>query len=219
MTHLRWAGRGAALAALLTAATLTACSGSLPPGGGSSTPTPPPAQTGTSSPTTAPATTNSPSPGESQSASPVQRPTPSVTGPVVQKARLGVVVSLRYFDVEVSEVRSDPDGVEIGALVKVCYTHAHPGANADGTTRVSRDPWAFGLLDGEAGETKYRYIPVGKFDQGESWKPLYEARKLKVGECNSGWLSIHHGNPDLWVHYLRYAPADFGDRITWRLDS
>lgn len=137
--------------------------------------------------------------------------------PTTRNLALGETVHLPYFDVTVSRYERDADGVEAGVEVSVCYTNAHPEANADGTTRVSRDPWSFGLLDAESGETDYTFYRVNTFEVGKKWLPVYQEKLLKVGQCNTGWVSIANGAPDFWIKYVRYLPADFGDTITWDL--
>ena len=49
--------------------------------------------------------------------------------------------------------------------------------------------------------------------------PAYEEKQLQVGECNTGWIAVGHGNPDLAWASVRYQPADFGDVITWDLSG
>ena len=144
-------------------------------------------------------------------------PEPTITAPVITQVGLGSTVSMRHFDVTVSDVQWDSDGVAVGVKVAVCYTHAHPDANRDGTTRTSRDPWSFGLLDAESGKDDYSFYRAREFDVSTHWTPVYAERLVSVGECNSGWLGIEHGNPDLWIGYVRYAPSDFGDQVTWNL--
>ena len=128
---------------------------------------------------------------------------------------VGQTAHFSYFDVTVLDHRRASNGVEgggiYGALIKVCYTRRHPGANADGATRTSRDPWRFGLAHG----------PEPVWDRGSKqlshrWKPMYTERKLKVGECNSGWLTTDIRETAYVAHIgMRYAPADFDFRGTW----
>lgn len=147
------------------------------------------------------------------------QPEPSVLDPVVRDVGLGSTVTMRHFEVTVSDVRRNGDGTAIAVSVKVCYTHPHSGANADGTTRVSRDPWSFGLLDAESMESEYTFVKAREIPISTHWTPVYNETRLSPGQCNEGWLAVHHGNPDLWISYIRYAPADFGDRVTWSLDG
>lgn len=151
------------------------------------------------------------------SAPPPSTPVSRPGKPVTKQVSMGSTVSLRYFDVTVSDFRFNGDGTEAGAKVRVCYTHPHAEANADGTTRVSTNPWSFGVRDLEgATSSKYTFVGVGEFDRA-GWTPAYREKGISVGECNSGWISVAHGSPDLDFSYLRYAPRDFGDKITWEL--
>ncbi len=80
---------------------------------------------------------------------------------------------------------------------------------------MSNNPWSVEFRDGETGgPTVWRTIPSLPFDQG--WVPEYRETRLAVGECQEGWMGVRHDNPDLQWTGLRYAPADFGDVITWR---
>ncbi|HSO70876.1 MAG TPA: hypothetical protein VLQ67_14730, partial [Arachnia sp.] len=143
---------------------------------------------------------------------------PTVPGPIATEVGLGSTVSLRYFDVTVSDVQRG--ATEMAVKVEVCYTHAHPEANQDGTTRVSRDPWSLGITDPEGAQSiEYMYVKAREFPTSARWTPVYRETRLSVGECNTGWLGIQHDNPDLWISYLRYSPADFGDQVTWDIGS
>ncbi|AQP47688.1 hypothetical protein BW730_09480 [Tessaracoccus aquimaris] len=158
--------------------------------------------------------TASPNPGPTETATPVDtsdRP----TGPVTLTAVLGETVRTRYFDVTVKDLTADGDGTAWAADVTVCYVAPQPDANADGTTRTSTDPWFFEVIDGETGKAS-GFHGVAEFPPSENWSPRYQERLLKVGECNSGWVAVAPGNPDLVLPTLRYSPADFGDEILWR---
>lgn len=174
------------------------------------TATPQPSETATPQPSE----TASPNPEPTMTATPVE-PTDRPSGPVTLTARLGETVTTRYFDVTVTDLTSDGEGMAWAADVRVCYAAPHPDANADGTTRTSTDPWFFEVTDGETGQA-YGFRGVGEFPPSEQWSPKYQERLLKVGECNSGWVSVAPGNPDLLLPTLRYSPADFGDEILWK---
>lgn len=176
-----------------------------------------PAVPGPSSPT-APITTPSvdptaPSPDPTDPAPP-ERP----TGPVKLTAELGTTVQTRYFDVTVTALESDDEGLAWGAEVKVCYAAEHPDQNADGTTRTSLDPWYFSVQDGEGGGPA-QWVKVRDLPPSTRWEPAYDTRLVKVGECNTGWVQAEPGSPDLFLPDLRYAPADFGDDIRWEWPS
>ncbi len=129
-------------------------------------------------------------------------------------------VSLKYFDVTVSNPVWDGDGTAFGAKVKVCYTHTHPDAGADGKVRTSLDPWSFGVLDLEAGATDLSYFEAKAVPMSSMWTPVYAEKKLALGQCNTGYIAIHHGNPDLSSQFtMRYSPAGSADRITWYAPS
>lgn len=182
--------------------------------------------TATAEPTTAtpsepPATTGEPSPEPSGPASPEPTSdggTGRPSGPVEETVTPGATAHTRYFDVTVfgREFTDTATGIE----VEVCYAAEHPEANDDGTTRVSTDPWRFGVYDGETGVPEdTQYYGVSEFEPTTAFTPAYEEKMLSVGECNRGWIGVEHGNPDLaWVS-ARYQPADFGDVITWDLSN
>ncbi len=187
---------------------------------GAPSPAPSADPTGTATPqssgtaTPQPSETASPDPEPTMTATPVE-PTDRPSGPVTLTAKLGETVKTRYFDVTVTELTSDGEGMAWAADVTVCYAAPHPDANADGTTRTSTDPWFFEVTDGETGKA-HGFRGVGEFPPSEQWSPKYQERLLKVGECNSGWISVAPGNPDLLLPTLRYSPADFGDEILWK---
>ena len=138
------------------------------------------------------------------------------TLPVFKNVNMNTTVSLKYFDVTVSNPVYEPNGTGFGAMVKVCYTHAHPDAGSDGKVRVSPDPWSFGVLDLEAGATDLAYFEAGEVPSSTLWTPLYKETRLALGTCNTGYISAHHGNPDLSTGFtMRYAPSGSADRITW----
>ena len=143
------------------------------------------------------------------------------TGPVTATAEPPGTLGLRYFDVSVLDQRFNDLGTATGVKVRVCYAAPHPEANADGTTRVSPDPWRFGVYDGETQlpeDTQYPR-PAELGEPTDEFGPLLEARQVALGECNEGWIAVEHGNPDLAWTAARYQPADFGDEITWDLTS
>lgn len=138
------------------------------------------------------------------------------TGPVEETLPVGATAHTQYFDVTVHG--RDFTDTATGVEVEVCYAAEHPDANADGTTRVSTDPWRFGVYDGETQtDDDTQFLPVTEFEATNAFTPVYEETQLTVGQCQSGWIAVDHGNPDLaWVS-VRYQPADFGDVITWDL--
>lgn len=76
------------------------------------------------------------------------------------------------------------------------------------------------VIDGETRtEADVHFLPVSEFDPSTAFTPAYEEKNLKVGECNEGWISVDHGNPDLAWASVRYQPADFGDVVIWDLGS
>ena len=136
--------------------------------------------------------------------------------PVFKNVMMNTTVSLKYFDVTVDNPVWDGDGTAFGARVKVCYTHTHPAAGADGKVRVSLDPWSFGVLDLEAGATDLAYFEATAVPSSALWTPLFAETRLAVGACTTGYISADHGNPDLSSQFtLRYAPVGSPDRITW----
>lgn len=137
------------------------------------------------------------------------------TGPVEVTAQAPGMLTTRYFDVQVGQLQVDPDGTSWGVLVKVCYVVAQPEANPDGTTRTSLDPWQWFLQDGEGGGSG-SWVPVAQLPQTTKWGPLYSEKALRVGQCNEGWITADHGNPDLLIPRLGYRPTDFGDQLDWR---
>ncbi|MEL4504630.1 hypothetical protein AAEX63_07315 [Luteococcus sp. H138] len=106
------------------------------------------------------------------------------------------------------------DGISVGWKVRVCYTTAHAGQNADGTTRVSTDPWSVQVIDGEGG-TKPVWTKISEFPADKGWQPPYPERRVKLGECAEGWIAVRHDNPDLQFQAVRYQPSDTGDVVTW----
>ncbi|HMR47892.1 MAG TPA: hypothetical protein PKE40_00855 [Arachnia sp.] len=171
---------------------------------------------------TAPSTT-SPEPSHTDpgpsSPDPTAPATPErPTGPVTLTADLGTTVQTRYFDVTVSALESDEDGLAWAAEVTVCYAAPHPEQNADGTTRTSIDPWSFSVQDGEAGGPA-QWVKVRDLSPSSRWSPVYQTKLVKLGECNTGWVQAEPGNPDLFLPDLRYAPVDFGDDIRWERQS
>lgn len=166
-----------------------------------------PAGPGPSSPS-APITTvpTTPAPTTSSSGRP--------TGPVTLTAQLGETVKTRYFDVTVSALEADDEGLAWGAKVEVCYAATHPEQNADGTTRTSIDQWYFSVQDGEGGGPG-EWVKVKNLPPSTRWSPVYKTKLVKLGQCNTGWVQAEPGSPDLFFPNLRYAPADFGDDIVW----
>lgn len=185
------------------------------------TPTPTAPVTMTSSPssttTPSPSATSSPDPSPTTTSSTTTTPE-RPTGPVTMTAELGETVRTRYFDVTVSALEADDEGLAWGAKVEVCYAAPHSEQNADGTTRTSVDPWYFSVQDGEAGGPA-EWVKVKDLPSSTRWSPAYGTKLVKLGECNSGWVQAEPGSPDLFFPDLRYAPANFGDDIRWNWPS
>lgn len=129
----------------------------------------------------------------------------------------GKTAHLTYFDVTFLRFAAGQDGVSHGWKVRVCYTSAHPGQNSDGTTRVSTNPWSVLVRDGEGGQ-EGMWVRIDDFPADKGWAPPYPSRRISVGQCAEGWLAIRDENPDLQWLAVRYAPADFGDQVTWGVD-
>lgn len=153
--------------------------------------------------------------GTTPGAPPSASGTPGVSGPVVTGLKYGQTASLQYFTVSAQAPRSNPDGTRIGWLVQVCSVRTGPFSEADGTTRVSLDPWLVEVIDGEGG-VRPEWIRFTDLPPGAAFQPVYGARYLKPGQCQRGYIQSDHGNPDLLWLGLRYAPASTGDQVTWR---
>lgn len=165
--------------------------------------------------TSTPATTSSSSPAPSSSS--VTSPSVSVRPNKPRQLTLGIgqTARLTYFDVTVQRFKFGDDNVSAAYRVQVCYVRPHAEANSDGSTRVSTNPWSFRLRDGEGGPASYSSVPVSEFTRDWSWTPSYRETKLKVGQCNTGWIGVKVTNPDLQWGGIVYSPSDFGDRVTW----
>lgn len=170
----------------------------------------------------APAQQGSPDPGvtpaaETSGPAPTVVPAASATEPGAKRLLLGTgeTAHLAHFDVTVRERAFGKDGVSIGWKVEVCYTQRHAQQNANDTTRVSTNPWSVQVRDGEGQSGKAEWLPIDRFPRDKGWEPPYETRDLKLGSCQLGWIAVRHGNPDLQWLAIRYAPADFGDEVTW----
>lgn len=146
--------------------------------------------------------------------SPITAPAPTIASQMLT-LRVGETAHLSYFDVTFVRTAPGRDGISHGWKVRVCYTAPHPRRNADGTTRVSTNPWSVLVRDGEAHGSGSRWVRIDEFPQDGGWDPPYPDRLMSLGQCAEGWLAIRHDNPDLQYLALRYAPADFGDRVTW----
>lgn len=165
-----------------------------------------------------------PSPGQpagSAVASPGTAPVPVRTTepapPPGQTLQLqtGQTAHLAYFDVTFQRFAHGQDGVSAGWRVEVCYRRPHPNQNPDNTTRVSADPWSVQALDAEGPDGRPTWVAIDEFPRDDGWSPPYATAQLKLGSCQTGWLGVRHGNPDLQFLAVRYAPADFGDVVTW----
>jgi hypothetical protein len=126
---------------------------------------------------------------------------------------VGLTAHFPYFDVTVDGHRMD--GAVWGAHVRVCYTHAHPSANPDGTTRVSTDPWRFGALNPD-GRVEYSKNPTIDSRITDYWRPAYGEALVKVGQCHVGWVSVKLVEAATGFRGIRYAPNDFPFSATWR---
>ena len=123
----------------------------------------------------------------------------------------GETAHLRYFDVTLNSHRVDR-GLW-GANVTVCYTRAHPGANSDGTTRASTDPWTFAV---ERGLSEPRFVPASEPSPTAPWAPAYGATLLSVGQCQTGWMAVTAERDPALFTGMRYAPRDFEFVANWR---
>lgn len=135
-------------------------------------------------------------------------------GPQQLNLAIGQTARLRYFDVTVRQAAYGQDGISVGWKVEVCYRAPHPGANTDGTTRISTNPWSARVVDGEVGGPAEE-IALDRFPRDNAWSPPYRTRQIRLGECEFGWIGIRHDNPDLQWPAVIYQPRDFGDRIVW----
>lgn len=188
-----------------------------------------PAAARTSVPSRNPSSVSASTASSRHSGSPRAGRTPSLTSVTPQSStapaptiasqmltlRVGETAHLAYFDVTFLRTAPGRDGISHGWKVRVCYTASHPRQNADGTTRVSTNPWSVLVRDGEAHGSGSRWVRIEEFPQDGGWDPPYTDRLISLGQCAEGWLAIRHDNPDLQYLALRYAPADFGDRVTW----
>ena len=125
---------------------------------------------------------------------------------------IGQTAHLPYFDVTVSDVRTAPYGVS-GVRVTVCYTHPHPDAQTDGSTRLSRDPWTFDVKrsDGSVSQLAPQWI-----EMSEPFIPVYGDAHVRVGECRSGWITTIPSQGDV-LTMANYAPSDFDFSARWVL--
>lgn len=119
---------------------------------------------------------------------------------------------LSYFDVTVGD-HLHASG-HWAADVKVCYVRPHPGANQDGTTRVSTDPWSV-LIQRTDGSLVP--VPVGQLSPTSAAPvPRYVERLLRLGECQTGWITVKAPQGGSFAG-MRYAPKDFPtDSAMWR---
>jgi hypothetical protein len=142
---------------------------------------------------------------------------PDTAPPPGQQLQLGPgqTAHLTYFDVTFQRFAHGQDGISAGWRVEACYRRPHPEQNADNTTRVSADPWSVQVLDAEGPGGRPTWLGINEFPRDNQWSPPYPTTNLKLGACQVGWLGVRHGNPDLQFLALRYAPADFGDVVTW----
>ena len=101
----------------------------------------------------------------------------------------------------------------IAANVTVCYVRPHPGANPDGSTRVSTDPWSLMIerRDGSIAE-----VPVSELARSSAPGPRYTEALVDVGECQTGWISVTPPGDGTFAG-MKYAPKDFPqDTATWQ---
>lgn len=131
----------------------------------------------------------------------------------------GQTAGLTYFDVTFQRFAHGQDGVSAGWRVETCYRRQHPGQTPDNTTRVSSDPWSVLVLDAEGPDGRPVWVAINEFPRDNEWSPPYPTTQLKLGRCQTGWLGVRHGNPDLQFLAVRYAPADFGDVVTWNTEG
>jgi len=169
----------------------------------------------------------SPAPSPTHAAStPSATPTPTPTArrstavpanrPQNLELAVGQTARLTYFDVTLLRTAPGQDAVSHGWKVSVCHTRHHGAENADGTTRVSSDPWSAQVRDGESAQGA-RWVRLDDMPRDRGWVPEFREARLATGQCQTGWISVRHGNPDLQFGDVRYESADFGDTVTWRL--
>ena len=223
----------AALAAGMLIAPIVGCTPETPTDPATETVTVEPTATDDGTEPTADTATEAPEPTSEATADETAAPDPSTseeppadggaerpTGPVEETLQPGETAQTQYFDVTMLGRESNDDATAAAIEVNVCYVAEHPDANDDGTTRVSADPWRFGVYDGETQLPEdVQFLPVSEFEASSEFTPAYEEKQLQVGECNTGWIAVGHGNPDLAWASVRYQPADFGDVITWDLSG
>lgn len=119
---------------------------------------------------------------------------------------------LTYFDVSVN---SHLGGEGFWATnVTVCYRSPHPDANADGTTRVSTDPWSVLVQTPDGG---LRATPVSELPRTNfGLNPQYSETLLSPGQCQMGWITVIPSGGGRFAG-VKYAPRDFPtDTVTWR---
>jgi hypothetical protein len=123
---------------------------------------------------------------------------------------VGATAHLTYFNVAVLGHRSSRD--QWGVNVAVCYVKAHPEARADGTTRVSTDPWSLII---RTGSREKQTLAVSRLALSGGWEPSYGGDYIRVGECRTGWITVKALASGKFVG-VRYTPRDFpGDAATW----
>ncbi|WP_145978705.1 hypothetical protein [Granulicoccus phenolivorans] len=210
-------GAGGSIVVLVTGLILSGCAGQPT---GPATTAPPVASATTPSPTRLPVESATASPSVPTS-TPTPEPEPSSApppGPQTRTLRVGQTAQLRHFDVTVLHLEPT-DQLDTYVELQVCYTQAHPGANSDGTTRVSLNPWHVTVSLPEEGGPPVR-VPLADFvdtppNEGPR-TPAYTETLLRVGQCQRGWVGFGpQGHPVF--ERIHYEPRDFGDKITWIL--
>ena len=204
---MRWAALG--IGSLLLCACAPTVNVNLPAPAGTPISTSPPSRSPESSPTPTGAPTTTPPPTATPT---TEQARPA--GPQTLRLSYGQTARLRYFDVTALRQEFGKDRISIGWKVRVCYAAPHPEAGSDGRTRVSNNPWSVRVRDGEGGG-QAKTVPISSLPRDAGWVPEFRETRLALGECQEGWLPVKHENPDLQWNGLTYAPADFGDRITW----
>lgn len=136
------------------------------------------------------------------------------SGPSNLDLKFGQTAHLQYFDVTVQRQEFGKDGVSIGWKVELCYRAKAPQADASGKVSITRAPWSASVADGETG-TDPKDVPLSKFKADSGWSPAYQETHLALGACDTGWIAVHHGNPDLTWHGVVYAPTDPKEHVRW----
>jgi hypothetical protein len=137
---------------------------------------------------------------------------PVMTSPTGRGPAQADTRHLTYFDVSVnSHLRGEGFWA---ANMTVCYVRPHPEANADGTTRVSTDPWSVLIQQPNGSHEQMAVSSVGQTASGLS--PRYGEDLLQLGQCQTGWITLSPPGSGRFAG-MKYAPSDFpDDTATWQ---